>query len=72
MMEIEKEKYLQKHAWMFKPYMNAIQSNRNLQIESDNKLMNMIEGTKSGSLQFIASDPMSKFIFNPLNPVGVM
>lgn len=69
MMERDRERYLEKHAWMFKPYLEAQEANKQLQIESDNKLKNMIEGMNTGRLQFVASDPMSKFIFNPSRPV---
>lgn len=69
MMERDRERYLEKHAWMFRPYLEAQQANKLLQLESDNKLKNMIEGTDTGKLLFVASDPMSKFIFNPTRAV---
>ena len=69
MMEKDRERYLEKLAWMFKPLLEAQENLKQLQSESDNKLKNMIEGTESGRLQFIASDPMSKFMFNPTRPV---
>ena len=69
-MERDRERYLQKHFWMFQPHLKAIESNNTLQLESDNKLWNMVQGTQTAALQFVASDPMSKFIFNPITPVG--
>lgn len=69
MMERDRERYLEKHSWMFKPYLSAQENNKQLQIESDNKLRNMVEGMNTASLQFVASDPMSKFIFSPSRPV---
>lgn len=70
MLEKDKEKYLLKQQWMFKPHMEALEKNRALQSESENKLYNMINGTKTAALLFTPSDPMSKFIFNPSTPVN--
>lgn len=50
---------------MFKPCIQALSNNDRLQIESDNKLHNMIEGkTESGNLQFAPSEPMNPFMMN--------
>jgi hypothetical protein len=69
MLEKDREKYLLKQQWMFKPHMDALEKNRALQSETDNKLYNMINGTKTAALLFTPSDPMSKFIFNCSTPV---
>lgn len=71
MLEKDKEKYLLKQQWMFKPHMDTLEKNRALQFESENKLYNMINGTKTAALLFTPSDPMSKFIFNCSTPVKV-
>ncbi len=68
-MEKDRERYLEKYSWIFQPHLQAVEKNKALQAESDNKLRNMIEGSSAGSLMFATSDPMSKFIFNPLTPV---
>ena len=70
MLEKDRERYLYSHAWMFKPYLQTQAKNNFLQIESDNKLRNMVEGgTSSGALQFVPSDPVSKFMFNSVEMV---
>jgi hypothetical protein len=69
MMERDRERYLETHSWMFKPFLQAQDTNRQLQIESDNKLKNMIEGPTTAALQFVPSDPLSKFMFNSVATV---
>lgn len=64
-MRKDKQKYLEKNSWMFKPCIQTLSNNDRLQIESDNKLHNMLEGkTASGNLQFAASEPMNPFMMN--------
>lgn len=68
-MEKDRQRYIEKYSWIFQPHMLALEHNKMLQIESDNKLRNMVEGNNTNSLQFVPSDPLSKFIFNPVTPV---
>ena len=68
-MRKDKQKYLENNSWMFRPCIQTLSNNQQLQLESDNKLHNMIEGkTNTGNLQFAPSEAMNPFMMNIHTP----